>query len=342
MAKRGRIPKPWPRKSTGTWYVTLDGKQIPLGKTKREATAEFARVMASSGRPLIVKNPTVSQLADLWLADREREVKPITLERYRRIAETWTEFAGDLHTNELKPYHVQQWLDRRKLNQSSRHLQITIVRAITRWATEQGYLDRDPLVTLKRPAILRRSPVTAEQLERALEVANPTNRELLTVLVLTGIRPGELASLAVERIDLDAGQAVVEGKSGIRTIQLSSAACEAIRPLVERAKEGPLWPGINSEKVTDRILWVGRQAGLTKFSAHRIRGLYATEAIRRGVDSLLVSKLLGHKDPSIVARHYAAPDQAMMREAAEKASIRPATPEAPATTAQPPRKRKRT
>ncbi|MFO0892420.1 MAG: hypothetical protein U0790_25175 [Isosphaeraceae bacterium] len=47
MAKRGRIPKPWPRKSTGTWYVTLDGKM-------REA-AEKASI-----RPATPETPTTA------------------------------------------------------------------------------------------------------------------------------------------------------------------------------------------------------------------------------------------------------------------------------------------
>lgn len=335
MAKRGRIPRPWFRKTTGTWYVTLNGKQIPLGKTKREAVAEFARVMADEGRAVTLKAPTLGQLVDLWLADRKRAIKPITYESYERIAGSWAEFAGGLQAADLRPYHAHQWLDRSTLGQSTRSLRITVIRAITRWAVDMGYLDRDPLTRLKPPEILRRSPVTLEQFEQALARASPTNRELLTVLVLTGIRPGELASLAVENIDLVAGQAIVTGKSGVRSVQLSAAACEVLGPLMARAGKGKLWPGFESKHVSDRIRWVGKQAGLTKFSAHRIRGLYATEAIRRRVDSLLVSQLLGHKDPSIVAKHYASPDQSMMREAADQASIMP-----PSDTSDRKRKRK--
>jgi len=29
-----RKPKPWFRKSTRTWYVQLDGRQVPLGPDK--------------------------------------------------------------------------------------------------------------------------------------------------------------------------------------------------------------------------------------------------------------------------------------------------------------------
>jgi hypothetical protein len=41
-----QIPKPWLRKSTGTWHVPIDGKQVYLGKTKADAWKKYNRLMA--------------------------------------------------------------------------------------------------------------------------------------------------------------------------------------------------------------------------------------------------------------------------------------------------------
>lgn len=320
MARRGRIPRPWFRKGTGMWCVTLEGKQIPLAKTKRDAVAAFARLLAEQGRPLRVDNPTVRDLVDLWLADRRRAVKQATMTNYERIGVSWKEFAGGLLAADLRPYHVQQWLDRRALSQSSRHLWISTVKAVTRWADDQGYLDRDPLARLKAPQITRRSPVTADQFARVLDAAGPELRQLLTLLALTGVRPGELASMTVEGADLVAGVAKVVGKTGERTVPLGSAACEVLRVVVGDRTAGPIWPGLTAPRIYWLARYAAKKAGVERFSPHRIRGLFATEAIRRGVDSLLVSALLGHRDSSIVARHYASPDAAMLRDAAERAT----------------------
>ena len=51
-----RINQPWKRKSTGTWYVCLNGKQRCLGADKDQAYEEFRR-MTQSG---VTTNYTLS------------------------------------------------------------------------------------------------------------------------------------------------------------------------------------------------------------------------------------------------------------------------------------------
>lgn len=317
---RGRIPRPWLRKGTGSWYVTLDGEQVPLGKSKRDAHAEFARIMANRGRAVSYSKLSVRQLGELWLADRKRAVKPITYRTYAPKIESWIGFAGDLLASDLKLYHVEQWISRLEgvRSPSSRSLWLTVVKMTTRWAAIQGYLDKDPLRGLKVPSMGRRSPTNKAMLEAVAKASSPELREILTVFVLTGMRAGELSSMTIEGTDLDRGVARVVGKSGERDVWLSSAAVEVLRRLIGIRTSGPVWPGLTGNKIQGRIRRARDKAGVTGFSAHRLRGLFTTEAIRSGVDSLLVSTLLGHRDPTIVQRHYAAPDDEMLHGAAEK------------------------
>jgi integrase len=41
-----------------------------------------------------------------------------------------------------------------------------------------------------------------------------------------------------------------------------------------------------------------------RYSLHALRHSFATDALRKGIDSLTVAILLGHKDPSTLARVY--------------------------------------
>ena len=41
-----RVPKPWYRKSTRSWFVQLDGRQVPLGRDKQEAHRKYHSLMA--------------------------------------------------------------------------------------------------------------------------------------------------------------------------------------------------------------------------------------------------------------------------------------------------------
>jgi hypothetical protein len=41
---RGRIPRPWYRVGTNSWYCTFNGKQVRLGRTQEEAVQLFTRI----------------------------------------------------------------------------------------------------------------------------------------------------------------------------------------------------------------------------------------------------------------------------------------------------------
>lgn len=60
----------------------------------------------------------------------------------------------------------------------------------------------------------------------------------------------------------------------------------------------------------------------TKYSLYTIRHSWATHALARGIDALTVAILLGHRDPSTLARTYQHLTQnpQYLREAAKRAT----------------------
>jgi len=58
-----RTPTPWYRKQNQTWYVQIEGRQIRLGKDKKEAFAEYLKLM-HVGVPK--GNQTVRQVLDAY------------------------------------------------------------------------------------------------------------------------------------------------------------------------------------------------------------------------------------------------------------------------------------
>jgi hypothetical protein len=44
-----RIPKPWSREQTQSWYVKLGGVQHPLGKDEKDADRLYHRLTAGEG-----------------------------------------------------------------------------------------------------------------------------------------------------------------------------------------------------------------------------------------------------------------------------------------------------
>jgi integrase len=313
MSRKGRIPRPWHRATTDSWFVTLDGKQVPLGKSKREAWAEFHRIMAARGEvPQVNERITVRELADLWLLDCEHRLKPETVQHYRSRIDAFAVVHGGMAVRDLKPFHVAHWAGSKGWAQSSEHSAITIVKLCVRWGRRRGYLTSNPIEELERPGIERRQPITLAEAEAVMAVAPPLPRLAMAILLATGIRPGELCSLDSRRIDLAARRATVRGKSGQRTIPLSDVAAGILGPLVEARPNGPILVGQRGPLTVDALDAATSRArakaqpdgSLKHVKPHCFRGLYSTLAMKSGVDSVLVSKLLGHSDPTILVKHY--------------------------------------
>jgi site-specific recombinase XerD len=154
------------------------------------------------------------------------------------------------------------------------------------------------------------------------------------LLMLTGLRIGELAALEVEDVRLTqrTGELVIRhGKCDRRRlVPLSRPARAALREwLVDRASHpsapdvagGPLWMSRTGERLSVRsisklVSAVMRSAGLGE-SAHALRHTVATRLVREhGRDLVLVADILGHADVK-TTRAYARSDLDERRAALE-------------------------
>lgn len=316
---RGRIPRPWLRASTGRWMVTLDGRQVDLGSDKRAAHAEFARLMTLRGSGKTRGRLLLRDLAELWLTDAKRRIRPATRESYTYYSRVLVEFAGALEVRDLRPHHISEWVERFKAD-STKHLAISVAKMIVAWGLHQGYLDADPIARLKKPPIARRAPVSKADLDALLRSIHPVYRVVLTFQSLSGVRPGELCSMRIEHCRVD--RVLVNGKSGERWVMLSRQAQQILAGVIGGRKSGPVWHTAIGTPLTRHTLTaaVARARGkLSHVCSHGLRGLFATELLRAGADGLIVAALLGHSSPAMLAKHYAnLEDEGLMREALEK------------------------
>ena len=104
-----KFPKPWYRKKRG-WYVTLDGEQIPLGK-EREAAFEQYHELMRQPRERKVPAASVVSIIDQFLDWVQKNRAADTYVWYQSRLQLFARKYPDLLTKELKPIHVQQWID---------------------------------------------------------------------------------------------------------------------------------------------------------------------------------------------------------------------------------------
>lgn len=324
-----RFRKPFFRADRGLWYVQLNGRQINLGAEKDAAFAAYHQMMG--GRSPAVPAPSAAPVAaaasqqrllvvviDEFLDWCEKHRAPDTYRWYKdRLNEFCQSIPAELLIGELRPFHVQKWVDGYEgiSSGTKRNHCRAVIRAMN-WAEEQGYVDRSPLAHFKKPRGGRREQVlSAEEYAKLLAAVRDQNfKDLIAVTWECGPRPQETLRVEARHVDLANRRWVFpasEAKGGRlpRVVYLTDAALEVTKRLVAEHPQGPIF------RNTDGLPWTPDATNCrfqylkkklkVKYSLYALRHSFATRAIQRGVDSLTVAHLLGHSDPSMLAKHYA-------------------------------------
>ena len=221
----------------------------------------------------------------------------------------------DLPVAELKPFHVQSWVDAQKdWKSGSRRNAIASVKRAFKWAEEQGHIEKSPLAHLKKPMCGKKELlVPKEHYEEMLALTRDEEfRDLLIVTWEIGCRPQESLRVQAVHFDLANQRWVIPrtpGKPDNRVVYLTDAAFEITKRLAAKHPKGPLFRNTDGIRwTTDAVncrfhRWVKRFK--VRYSLYAIRHTWITRMLQAGVDSLTVAFLAGHKDPSMLAKHYA-------------------------------------
>ena len=149
-----RIPKPWFRDQTQSWYVKIGGVQHPLGKDKKEADKAYHRLMAGEGLAQPIKDLALGGLVEQFLADSAKSCTLDTVQWYRVFLEDFAERYPKLKPTDIAPRHVRAWLnaDRRRLwKQSTHRSAITILKRLLNWSVENRLLKENPIQDMEGP-----------------------------------------------------------------------------------------------------------------------------------------------------------------------------------------------
>ena len=229
MARR---PKPWFRKGRGC-FVTIDGKQVSLGNNKATAYQTFHEIMAEPTRALNSRHPLVSTIFDDFLEWTRNHRSAATYDTSRRRLQSFLdELLAGLTVRELKPYHVQNWIDAHPTwtNMSARSSVSTAQRALN-WAVKMGYFLTHPIAGFEKPPSESRDRiVTTEEFHQILgQVADEEFADLLTVHWEAGCRPQESLRVETRFVDLKNARWVFpvkksKGKRKPRIVYLNDTA----------------------------------------------------------------------------------------------------------------------
>ena len=181
-------------------------------------------------------------------------------------------------------------------------------------AVTEGLLNNNPLMGFRKLSerMVEEGTMTSEEISRFFKATkhdpNPIASDALSLLLMTGLRSGEVTSARWENFDADNRLLFLpKTKSGkARTVVLSDEACRLIQsqlPVSEFIFHGKdrRKPIVNLKKPLARILAI---AGITKhIRIHDLRHSFATYAVNNGIPLEQVKEMLGHSTIQMTLRY---------------------------------------
>ncbi len=238
---------------------------------------------------------------DFIAAKRYQGVSPATVSFYRR---NWNHFIRDTGVatiDALTPTVIRDWLlDHPDVTPTTLATYDRGLRVTLNWFEKRGYLVESPMKRLPK----RRTPRTLVDtfsrgdvqaiLRRAKQGRHPRRDvALVTLLLDTGLRIGEVTNLRLDDIDWAEGYLRATGKSGPRSVPFGRRTKAAIKVYVDRERRAtsprvrhlfltrsgvPLTADGGSQQVSNIV----RDAGVEvrKAGPHTFRHTFSVEFIR--------------------------------------------------------------
>ena len=212
--------------------------------------------------------------------------------------------------NGLTADRITSWLANPAWATQTRATYFGHLHAYYLWAVKAGHLAADPMLTLVRPRVPKRSPrpASADVYQRIMRMAEPRWQVAATLARFAGLRASEIAR--ARREDITDTDIRVLGKGG-RTDMLPTHA--AIWQLVADAPPGHLVLSVTGRPYTPAGISHAfgvrmRELGLPRpLGLHMLRHAYATNLLRAredggaGANPRVTQELMRHASPATTA-----------------------------------------
>lgn len=318
--------------------ILIEGADSPFWVKLRSVLPEksFARIASVVGfveRPLIPA-PSWPELVGLFSADAERRIaigkfRSSTWARYQFETREFSEFLKERGIELLAQIDrplVEQWKvwrvarirSRSKLGEAKGlALSAAILHRVFSFALENDMTVKNPVRLEGRPGENPEhgsQPFKPDEVRKLREHAGP---DALAVVLLrwTGFRGSDAVALTWAEVDFDTREIsrVTQKRTKRVVVPIHPELLFALEAERDRRKPEP-WDHVllNPEtgkpftrmRLYERMLALGRRAGVAKANPHRFRDSLAVEMLARGATPYDVAKVLGDTIDT-VEKHYA-------------------------------------
>ncbi len=323
------------KRDSGFWYWC---RQLPDGrfirkstgvKDKKTAEEIYAKKLIDIAKGTFFDKVEKDKLAFRNFADDflEQYSKPKKISWKKCDAVYLRRFKdcfGDMQLADISQEMIERYLARRKdtvvgheKDGSPKHLapatlnrELACLKTMFSKAIEWGKVLVNPCAKVKklRENNERTRFLTEDEMRRLYEIASVELRQILAVLLQSGMRKGELQNLKWENLDFNnAHISLTKTKSGkVRHIPMTVAVKQV---LLQRRlnKKSDMWvfPGKKGKPYDfgGAFETVRVKAGLKDVRLHDIRHTFASNLAMRGADMMTIKELLGHSSLKMTERY---------------------------------------
>ena len=209
---------------------------------------------------------------------------------------------------------------RKPASKTTVHDYYRALRTFFNWLEREGLVHENPFLHLKPPKTENKviTALTPEEIARLFQCCpgktpiEARNKAILSVLLDTGLRVSELASLTLDDVDMNTGSIVVRhGKGGKqRIVHIGSKAQKALwkyMTIYRKSESKSLFVNRCGEQldavgVKMLIKRLGERAKVS-VSPHKLRHTFAISFLRAGGDVFSLQYLLGHSTLQMTQRY---------------------------------------
>lgn len=199
------------------------------------------------------------------------------------------------------------------------HAHLRDLRALCRWAHQEGYLADTVTIPLPRLPDKQFPILSTEELERVwtsryLTGNSPMairNRALLGLMLDTGLRRAEVANLTLKDVDLYNCQLSVTGKGGKdRRVPFATSVRTLLEAwlMIRGPEDGTLF-WLKSQTIKTLFSRIRDEVGLERFHPHQLRHQAATMLVRNHADLETVARILGHSELETTRKYLSLSDE---------------------------------
>ncbi|EKO3533816.1 site-specific integrase [Vibrio fluvialis] len=193
-------------------------QNINFAKQKREAVQyeikvgtfnyayHFPESKHASGKPRALD---INHLSELFLASKEHDIRQSTYNRYKWVLKDFAEaYGANRSCDTLSPRSLTLFRQELVKGRSSKTINnnLVTINAFLSWLHKMEYIHKDlsDVLTRVKESESDIQPFSMDEISKALSVCHQLqHRNMITLLVYSGIRSGELCALAWEDVDFE-------------------------------------------------------------------------------------------------------------------------------------------